>query len=153
MCVFQYMYEGVILTTSNKRFWSCWLELCPILLCPCKIVCHFLSLSGLTLESVDKGMNGCVVKTVAPGGAVAKDGRIQVGDYVVTINNETLRRITNAQARAILRRASLLGSDIRYSTFNRGQHWETLYHSVSHAMNTMNTITGSNISLQLMDAV
>ena len=59
-------------------------------------------------------MNGCVVKQVLPGGAIEKDGRIIVGDYILTINNESMRRITNAQARAILRRASLLGQDIRY---------------------------------------
>ncbi|XP_070196024.1 multiple PDZ domain protein-like isoform X6 [Littorina saxatilis] len=67
---------------------------------------------GLNVESVDKGVNGCVVKGVAPGGAVQKDGRLQPGDLVVSINNESLRRITNAQARAILRRTSLLSSDI-----------------------------------------
>ena len=70
-------------------------------------------LIGMTVDAVDKGLNGCIVKTISSGGAIGKDGRIQIGDYVVTINNETLKRITNAQARAILRRASLLGSDIR----------------------------------------
>ena len=65
------------------------------------------------METVDKGVNGCVVKGITPGGAVEKDGRLQLGDYIVSINNESLRRITNAQARAILRRTSLLSNDIR----------------------------------------
>ena len=69
--------------------------------------------AGLTVESTDKGVNGCIVKTLSPNGAIVKDGRILVGDYVLTVNNESMRRITNAQARAILRRASLLGTDIR----------------------------------------
>jgi C-terminal processing protease CtpA/Prc len=68
---------------------------------------------GLTVETVEKGINGCIVKTISPLGAVAKDGRIRVNDYIVFVNNETLRRITNSQARAILRRAQLLGTDIR----------------------------------------
>ncbi|XP_060069918.1 multiple PDZ domain protein-like, partial [Ylistrum balloti] len=70
---------------------------------------------GMTVEAVDKGINGCVVKTVLHSGAVGKDGRIQKGDYIVAINNESLRRITNAQARAIIRRATLLGLDIEIS--------------------------------------
>jgi C-terminal processing protease CtpA/Prc len=44
---------------------------------------------------------------------MGKDGRIKVGDYIVSVNNESTRKITNAQARAIIRRASLLGFDIR----------------------------------------
>ncbi|XP_076440224.1 multiple PDZ domain protein-like isoform X11 [Babylonia areolata] len=67
---------------------------------------------GINVETVDKGINGCVIKSIIPGGAVHKDGRLQPGDYIVSINNESLRRITNAQARAILRRTSLLSSDI-----------------------------------------
>lgn len=73
-----------------------------------------LSLSaGVTVETVDRGVNGCLVKTITKGGAVDKDGHLQVGDYIVSINNESLRHITNAQARAILRRTSLLSTDIR----------------------------------------
>ena len=65
------------------------------------------------MDAVDKGINGCVVKSISPSGAISKDGRIAVSDYIITVNNESMRRITNAQARAILRRASLLGTDIR----------------------------------------
>ncbi len=67
----------------------------------------------MTVDAVDRGINGCVIKTIAEGGALAKDGRLVVGDYVVLVNNESMRRITNAQARAILRRASLLNRSIR----------------------------------------
>lgn len=67
---------------------------------------------GITVDAIDKGVNGCVVKSISPNGAIGRDGRIAVGDYIVSINNESMRRITNAQSRAILRRASLLGIDI-----------------------------------------
>ncbi|XP_063397098.1 multiple PDZ domain protein-like isoform X6 [Mytilus trossulus] len=67
---------------------------------------------GLTVESTDKGINGCHVKSIATNSAVGKDGRIKVGDYIVNFNNESTRKITNAQVRAIIRRASLLGFDI-----------------------------------------
>lgn len=66
------------------------------------------------MEAVDKGANGCTVKTMTPLGAFSKDGRVQQGDYIVSINNESMRRITSAQARAIIRRASLQGLDVRY---------------------------------------
>ncbi|XP_052068702.1 multiple PDZ domain protein-like isoform X7 [Mytilus californianus] len=67
---------------------------------------------GLTVESTDKGINGCHVKSIATNSAVGKDGRIKIGDYIVSVNNESTRKITNAQVRAIIRRASLLGFDI-----------------------------------------
>ncbi|XP_036368376.1 multiple PDZ domain protein isoform X4 [Octopus sinensis] len=73
---------------------------------------------GITVDAVDKGLNGCVVKSISPDGAVSKDGRIAVGDYIVSINNENMRRVTNAQSRAILRRASLLGMDISINYIN-----------------------------------
>ncbi|XP_015791818.1 multiple PDZ domain protein isoform X2 [Tetranychus urticae] len=67
---------------------------------------------GLTLELADRGINGLVVKALAHHGAIYKDGRVQLGDYLVAINNESLRNVTNSQARAVLRRAQLLSTDI-----------------------------------------
>lgn len=66
---------------------------------------------------MDQGTNGCIVKSVSSTGAVAKDGRLQVGDYVVAMNNESLRHVSSAQVRAILRRATLQ-TDLRYSQVN-----------------------------------
>ncbi|XP_065922560.1 multiple PDZ domain protein isoform X9 [Magallana gigas] len=74
---------------------------------------------GLTVEAVDKGANGCTVKTMTPLGAFSKDGRVQQGDYIVSINNESMRRITSAQARAIIRRASLQGLDVSVSYISK----------------------------------
>jgi len=65
------------------------------------------------VESVDQGVNGCVIKTISANGALHRDGRLQLGDYVVAINNESLRHVSSAQARAILRRAALVQSDLR----------------------------------------
>ena len=65
---------------------------------------------------MDKGANGMLVVAVVGGGCIARDGRIVPGDYLVSVNNESLRKVTNSQARAILRRTQLLSTDIRYST-------------------------------------
>lgn len=53
-----------------------------------------------------------IVKGISSYGAVAVDGRIEVGDDLLSINSESLRNVTNSQARAIIRRAQLLTSDI-----------------------------------------
>ena len=69
--------------------------------------------SGLTVDGADRPGNGCEVKSISPLGAVSKDGRLRVGDQVTSVNNENLRSVTSSQARAILRRASLVGTDVR----------------------------------------
>ena len=66
------------------------------------------------MEAVDGGTNGCIVRSVAESEAVARDGRLHVGDFVVCVNDESLRRVTSAQARAILRRSSMLSSCVTY---------------------------------------
>jgi multiple PDZ domain protein len=66
------------------------------------------------VDSVDKGVNGMLVVAIAGGGCIAHDGRIIPGDYLLSVNNESLRKVTNSQARAILRRTQLLSTDIRY---------------------------------------
>jgi len=68
-----------------------------------------LLILGLTLEVVDKCM---IVKDIPENGAIFKDGRLKIGDCFTAINNESLRNITNSQARVILRRAQLLSTDI-----------------------------------------
>ena len=70
------------------------------------------------METAEKGINGCIVKTFVENEAIGKDGRISVGDYLLSINNESLRHVTNAQARAILRRASQSSADIRYVIYS-----------------------------------
>lgn len=67
---------------------------------------------GLQLEAVDKAINGCMVKSLLKTGAVGKDNRVHAGDLVTKLNNETLRNVTNSQARTILRRANLISNEV-----------------------------------------
>ena len=57
--------------------------------------------------------HGCVLRTIPPSGAVGTDGRLHEGDLITSINHESMRHISNAQGRAIIRRASLIVADIR----------------------------------------
>ncbi|CAG2207466.1 unnamed protein product [Mytilus edulis] len=50
--------------------------------------------------------NGIFVKRVLPGGLADIDGRLQAGDHVLRVNDESLEGVTNERAVAILRQAS-----------------------------------------------
>ncbi|XP_069621060.1 multiple PDZ domain protein isoform X1 [Ranitomeya imitator] len=69
---------------------------------------------GMTV-SADKDGVGMIVRSVINGGSISRDGRIHVGDCILAINNESTANLTNTQARAMLRRHSLLGPDLRSS--------------------------------------
>lgn len=73
----------------------------------------------MSVEAGNSSISGCVIRSISATGAVGKDGRLAVGDHVVTVNNETLRRVTNAQARAIIYRTSLLSLDVRWALANQ----------------------------------
>ena len=64
---------------------------------------------------VDEGVNGCYVRSIAPTTTttLARQQILRPGDYILSINNENMKKISNAQARSVIRRASLIGSDIR----------------------------------------
>nr|XP_006822176.1 PREDICTED: multiple PDZ domain protein-like [Saccoglossus kowalevskii] len=64
------------------------------------------------MTAAEKG-NGVIVKSITRGGIVDIDGRIKVGDYITAVNSESMRDLTNSQARSLLRRCSLIGTDIR----------------------------------------
>ncbi|XP_063770117.1 multiple PDZ domain protein isoform X4 [Pseudophryne corroboree] len=66
---------------------------------------------GMTV-SANKDGSGMIVRSVINGGSISRDGRIHVGDCILAINNESTANLTNAQARAMLRRHSLLGPDL-----------------------------------------
>ncbi|XP_074711244.1 multiple PDZ domain protein isoform X15 [Strix uralensis] len=66
---------------------------------------------GMTVSS-NKDGSGMIVRSVIHGGSISRDGRIGVGDCILSINEETTTNLTNAQARAMLRRHSLIGPDI-----------------------------------------
>ncbi|XP_052570948.1 multiple PDZ domain protein isoform X5 [Peromyscus californicus insignis] len=69
---------------------------------------------GMTV-SADKDGLGVIVRSIIHGGAISRDGRIAVGDCILSINEESTINLTNAQARAMLRRHSLIGPDIKFS--------------------------------------
>jgi len=83
-----------------------------------RIVSYRMSSVGLSVEALDGAVNGCIVRSVGePGtaGAVAKDGRLSVGDFVVGVNDDNLRHVTTAQAHAaILRQSAMLSSCVTY---------------------------------------
>jgi hypothetical protein len=54
------------------------------------------------------GVNGLVVRSLTRGGTLARDGRIQPGDYLVNVNGENLRSVSQAAALAVLRRTQLV---------------------------------------------
>uniref|UniRef100_A0A8C9A524 Multiple PDZ domain protein n=1 Tax=Prolemur simus TaxID=1328070 RepID=A0A8C9A524_PROSS len=65
--------------------------------------------------SANKDGLGMIVRSIIHGGAISRDGRIAVGDCILSINEESTISLTNAQARAMLRRHSLIGPDIKFS--------------------------------------
>ncbi|XP_044283638.1 multiple PDZ domain protein isoform X5 [Varanus komodoensis] len=69
---------------------------------------------GMTVSSSKDG-SGMIVRSIIHGGSISRDGRIGVGDYILSINEEPTTNLTNAQARAMLRRHSLIGPDIKSS--------------------------------------
>ncbi|XP_048358557.1 multiple PDZ domain protein isoform X1 [Sphaerodactylus townsendi] len=70
---------------------------------------------GMTVSS-NKDGSGMIVRSIIHGGSISRDGRIGVGDCILSINEEPTTNLTNAQARAMLRRHSLIGPDIKSST-------------------------------------
>uniref|UniRef100_A0A914NHW6 PDZ domain-containing protein n=1 Tax=Meloidogyne incognita TaxID=6306 RepID=A0A914NHW6_MELIC len=90
---------------------------------------------GVVLDAdADKAINGCVAKNICSKKALAKDGRIQPGDFIVKINGENLRNVTNAQARAILKRANLIGAqcNISYITASDAGLWKDRFHRLDN---------------------
>ncbi|NXU74421.1 MPDZ protein, partial [Oreotrochilus melanogaster] len=66
---------------------------------------------GMTVSS-NKDGSGMIVRSVIHGGSISRDGRIGVGDCILSINEESTTNLTSAQARAMLRRHSLIGPEI-----------------------------------------
>uniref|UniRef100_A0AC35U5R2 Glutamate receptor-interacting protein 1 n=1 Tax=Rhabditophanes sp. KR3021 TaxID=114890 RepID=A0AC35U5R2_9BILA len=87
---------------------------------------------GLALETeVDKNINGCVVKSIHPKYAMARDGRIQTGDYIIKMNSEKFRNVTSAQSKAMLKRMNYIGTQctITYITSSDARLWKQKYSS------------------------
>ncbi|XP_038625514.1 multiple PDZ domain protein isoform X5 [Tachyglossus aculeatus] len=77
---------------------------------------------GMTVSSNKVG-SGMIVRSIIHGGSISRDGRVGVGDCILSINEESALNITSAQARAMLRRHSLIGPDIKI-TYVPAEHLE-----------------------------
>ncbi|XP_062408828.1 multiple PDZ domain protein [Sardina pilchardus] len=73
---------------------------------------------GMTVSALKDG-SGIIIRSVVSGGSISQDGRLCVGDGIVAINGEPTTSLSNAQARALLRRHSLLAPDIRVRLFRQ----------------------------------
>ncbi|KFD62064.1 hypothetical protein M514_25784 [Trichuris suis] len=78
--------------------------------------------SSIQIEPGKDGISGCTIKSMDTSGAIYADGRLHVGDLILRINNQDLRYALAAQAKAILRRSSLLKSIRVIMAFNEGQN-------------------------------
>nr|XP_020467076.1 LOW QUALITY PROTEIN: multiple PDZ domain protein [Monopterus albus] len=66
---------------------------------------------GMTVSAVTDGL-GMMIRSIIHGGSISRDGRLGVGDLILAINGEPTANLTNAQARSLLRRHSLIGPDL-----------------------------------------
>ncbi|XP_065806535.1 multiple PDZ domain protein isoform X3 [Labrus bergylta] len=66
---------------------------------------------GMTVSAMKDGL-GMLVRSIIHGGSISRDGRLGVGDLILAINGEPTANMTNVQARAMLRRHSLIGPDL-----------------------------------------
>ncbi|XP_053428500.1 multiple PDZ domain protein isoform X3 [Nycticebus coucang] len=104
---------------------------------------------GMTV-SANKDSLGMIVRSIIHGGAISRDGRIAVGDCILSINEESTISLTNAQARAMLRRHSLIGPDIKI-TYVPAEHLEEFKISLEQqsggimALNIFSSYTGRDI--------
>ncbi|XP_035992762.1 multiple PDZ domain protein isoform X3 [Fundulus heteroclitus] len=67
---------------------------------------------GMSVSAIKDG-TGILVRSVVQGGSVCQDGRLGVGDIILAINGEPASNLTSAQARAMLRRHSVTGPEMR----------------------------------------
>uniref|UniRef100_A0A9J8A8W9 Multiple PDZ domain protein n=1 Tax=Cyprinus carpio carpio TaxID=630221 RepID=A0A9J8A8W9_CYPCA len=67
--------------------------------------------TGMTVCALKDGP-GMLIRSIIHGGSISRDGRLGVGDLILAINGEPTGNLTNAQARAMLRRHSLIGPDL-----------------------------------------
>nr|XP_021531600.1 multiple PDZ domain protein isoform X2 [Aotus nancymaae] len=93
---------------------------------------------GMTVSANKDGL-GMIVRSIIHGGAISRDGRIAIGDCILSINEESTISVTNAQARAMLRRHSLIGPDIKI-TYVPAEHLEEFKISLGQQSGRMMTL-------------
>ena len=58
----------------------------------------------MAVEALAWKLSGCLVRELEPDGLIQRDGRIKSGDLLVTVNEQSLWRLTSSGARDILER-------------------------------------------------
>uniref|UniRef100_A0A3P8VAP6 Multiple PDZ domain crumbs cell polarity complex component n=1 Tax=Cynoglossus semilaevis TaxID=244447 RepID=A0A3P8VAP6_CYNSE len=66
---------------------------------------------GMTVSAMKDGL-GMQIRSIIHGGSISRDGRLGVGDLILAVNGEPTTNLSNVQARAMLRRHSLIGPDL-----------------------------------------
>ncbi|XP_070973449.1 multiple PDZ domain protein-like [Oncorhynchus clarkii lewisi] len=82
---------------------------------------------GLTVSAMKDG-SGMLIRSVVRGGSVCQDGRLGVGDTILAVNGEPTTNLTNAMCRAMLRRHSVIGSDMRGAPCLYGPAASVIHH-------------------------
>uniref|UniRef100_A0A3B4WY38 Multiple PDZ domain crumbs cell polarity complex component n=1 Tax=Seriola lalandi dorsalis TaxID=1841481 RepID=A0A3B4WY38_SERLL len=72
---------------------------------------HYCNSKCMTVCAMKDGL-GMLIRSIIHGGSISRDGRLGVGDLILAINGEPTANLTNAQARAMLRRHSLIAPDM-----------------------------------------
>uniref|UniRef100_A0A8B9JBU5 Multiple PDZ domain crumbs cell polarity complex component n=1 Tax=Astyanax mexicanus TaxID=7994 RepID=A0A8B9JBU5_ASTMX len=96
-------------TRAWTRSWT--IPSCRLLELQMKLNLMHSSVTGMTVSAVKDGV-GMLIRSIIHGGSISRDGRLGVGDLILAINGEPAGNLTNAQARAMLRRHSLIGPDM-----------------------------------------
>ncbi|CAM9792992.1 unnamed protein product, partial [Lampetra fluviatilis] len=74
---------------------------------------------GMTVTADPEGA-GMMVRSVMHGGAMGRDGRVTPGDVLVAVSGERAAGLGSAQARALLRKHSLIGAQIELAFVSAG---------------------------------
>ncbi|XP_066576476.1 multiple PDZ domain protein isoform X3 [Amia ocellicauda] len=96
---------------------------------------------GMTVSAVKDG-SGMIIRSIIHGGSISRDGRLGVGDCILAINGEPTTNLTNAQARAMLRRHSLIGPDISI-TYVPAEYLEEYRSSLGHQKDETISVEGA----------
>ncbi|KAI7814196.1 putative multiple PDZ domain protein [Triplophysa rosa] len=76
---------------------------------------------GMTVCAFKDGA-GMLIRSIINGGSISRDGRLGVGDLILAINGEPTGQLTNAQARAMLRKHSLIAPDMGSTGASSEEH-------------------------------
>ncbi|KAL1282459.1 hypothetical protein QQF64_001262, partial [Cirrhinus molitorella] len=114
---------------------------------------------GMTVSALRDG-SGMIIRSVVHGGSISKDGRLEVGDGIVAINGESTANLTNAQARAMLRRHSLIGPDLSVTyvpaavlDLHRANHAQSKEEMEKHRTTTVQPKHSHNLPFKPLECI